>query len=67
MDFSPPGSSVRGISRARVLEWVAIPTSRDFPDPEIKPGPSALQVESLQFAGSDCMTLMTSDVNQKRI
>ena len=25
---SPPGSSVHGISRARILEWVAIPFSR---------------------------------------
>ena len=24
MDCSPPGSSVHGISRARILEWVAI-------------------------------------------
>ena len=24
MDYSPPGSSVRGILQARILEWVAI-------------------------------------------
>ena len=28
MDCSPPGSSVHGISQARVLEWVAISSSR---------------------------------------
>ena len=28
MDCSPPGSSVRGISQARILEWVAIPFFR---------------------------------------
>ena len=28
MDCSPPGSSVRGILQARILEWVAIPSSR---------------------------------------
>ena len=28
MDSSPPGSSVRGILQARILEWVAIPSSR---------------------------------------
>ena len=28
MDFSPPGSSVRGILQARILEWVDIPFSR---------------------------------------
>ena len=28
MDYSPPGSSVYGISQARILEWVAISFSR---------------------------------------
>ena len=28
MDCSPPGSSVHGILRARVLEWAAMPSSR---------------------------------------
>ena len=28
MDCSPPGSSVHGISQARILEWVAISYSR---------------------------------------
>ena len=28
MHYSPPGSSVHGISRARILEWVAISSSR---------------------------------------
>ena len=28
MDCSPPGSSVRGILQARILEWVALPSSR---------------------------------------
>ena len=29
MDYSPPGSSVHGIFQARILEWVAIPYSRE--------------------------------------
>ena len=33
VDSSPPGSSVRGIFQARVLEWVAISFSRGFPWP----------------------------------
>ena len=33
MDCSPPGSSVRGISQARVLEWVAISSSRGSSPP----------------------------------
>ena len=28
MDYSPPGSSVHGIFQARILEWVAISSSR---------------------------------------
>ena len=28
MDYCPPGSSVPGISQARILEWVAIPLCR---------------------------------------
>ena len=27
-DYSPPGSSVHGILQARILEWVAMPSSR---------------------------------------
>ena len=33
MDCSPPGSSVHGISQARILEWVAISFSREFSQP----------------------------------
>ena len=34
-DCSPPGFSVDGILLARILEWVAIPFSRDLPEPGI--------------------------------
>ena len=37
MDCSPPGSPVHGISQARILEWAAMPSSRDLPDPWVKP------------------------------
>ena len=37
MDCSPPGSSVHGISQARILEWVAISSSRGS-NPGIQPG-----------------------------
>ena len=33
MDCSPPGFSVPGILRARMLEWVPFPSPRDRPDP----------------------------------
>ena len=35
--FATPGSSVHGILQARILEWVATPSSRDLPNPGIKP------------------------------
>jgi len=38
MDGSLPGSSVHGILRARILEWVAVSSSRGlFPNPGKKP------------------------------
>ena len=36
-DYRPPGSSVHGIFQARLLEWVAISSFGDLPDPGIKP------------------------------
>ena len=42
VDYSPPGSSVHGISQERILEWVAISFSRDLHDPEIEPTSPAL-------------------------
>ena len=33
MDLSPPGSSVHGISQARILEWFAISFSRGLSQP----------------------------------
>ena len=47
MDYSPPGSSVRGILQVRILEWVAIPFSRRSFQLGIKPGSLELQADSL--------------------
>ena len=33
VDCSPPGSSVHGILQARILEWVAMPSSRGSSQP----------------------------------
>ena len=38
MDCSQPGSSVHGIFQERILEWVAMPSSGNLPDPEVKLG-----------------------------
>ena len=37
MDCSLPGSSLHGILQARILEWVAMSSSRESSDPGIKP------------------------------
>ena len=50
MDRSPPGSSLHGISQARILEWVTISFLRDLPDSEIEPTSPALQVDSLSLS-----------------
>ena len=36
LDRSPPGSSVHGILQARTLEWVAMPSFREFSPPKIE-------------------------------
>ena len=41
----PPGSSVHGILQARILEWVAMPSSRGSSQPRIKP--ASLHVSSV--------------------
>ena len=33
MDYSPPGFCLHGILQARTLEWVAMPVSRESPQP----------------------------------
>ena len=44
--FATPWT-VHGIPQARVLEWVAIPFSRGFPNPGIEPQSPVLQADSL--------------------
>ena len=46
VDCSPPGSSVDGISQAKILEWVAISSSRDPSDLGIELGSPAWQADS---------------------
>ena len=41
-DCSLPGSSVHGISQARILEWVVIPSPGDLPNPGMEPASPAL-------------------------
>ena len=47
MDSSPPGSSVHGISQARILEWVAIPFSRGTSPPRDQSQVSCIAADAL--------------------
>ena len=46
MNCSPPGSSVHGISRARLLSGLPFPSPGYYPDPEIETGFPELQANS---------------------
>ena len=58
MDCSPPGSSVHGLLQARILEWVAMPFSKDLLNPGIEPRSPALQADSFQSEASGKSTLV---------
>ena len=49
MDCGSPGSSVHGVSQARVLEWPCLPPG-DLPDPGIEHASPALQADSLPLS-----------------
>ena len=53
MNCSPPGSSVHRIFQARILEWVAMPSSRESFHPRIEPlclTSPVLQADSLPLS-----------------
>ena len=50
IDGSQPGSPVRGILQARILEWVAMPSSRDLHTQESSLGLLYWQVDSLPLS-----------------
>ena len=46
-DYSPPASSIHGISQVRTLEWLPFPSPGHLHHPGIEPRSPALQVNSL--------------------
>ena len=50
VDCSPPGSSVHGVSQARILELVAISFSRGSSQTRIKPASPALAGRFLTYS-----------------
>ena len=68
MDCSPSGFSVHGISQARILEWVSLPSSGDLPKPGIKSTSLCIwQVDALLllFLGSPLFYLLVLLVNDR--
>ena len=59
MDYSLPGSSVHGIFQARILEWVAFPSSGNISDPGIEPMSPALagRFFTTEPSGKPCLLL----------
>ena len=49
MDSTQQAPLSKGILQARILEWVAMTSSRDLPNPGIKSRSRALQADSLLF------------------
>ena len=60
MDSSPPGSSVYGIIQARILEWVAMPSSRESSQPR-----NRTQVRSPTFQVDSLVTINSFMDNQQ--
>ena len=60
MDCSPPGSSVHGILQARILDWIAIPFSREYCQPRNRTGVSSLKADSLlsESPGKTCLPII---------
>ena len=69
MNCSPPGSSVHGISQARILEWVAIFFSRGYSWQGIKLRSPALQVDSLpsELDGSPSLSTIAQNPHEVQV
>ena len=63
MDYSPLGSSVHSILQATILEWVAMPFSRDLPDPGTEP----VSLTSPALAGGFFTTSATREAEQSSL
>ena len=58
-DCNPEAPLPVGLPRQELLEWVAISSFRDLPDPRIKPASPAWQIHSLSLShlGNPCASL----------
>ena len=69
VDCSPPGSAIPGILQARILEWVATPSSRESPDAGIQSASPELQADSLPVSHREdpVMSVSSSQLHVTRI
>ena len=51
-----------GILQAGIVEWVVIPSPGDLPDPRVKPGPPALQADSLPSESPGTIVTMALEI-----
>ena len=58
IDCSLPRSSVRGILQAKILEWVALSSPGDLPDPGIEPGSPALKAVLIYEGSTNSLVAM---------
>ena len=58
LDCSLPGSSVHGISQARILEWLPYPSPEYVPEPGVKPVSPAWQTDSLLLILTICLSII---------
>ena len=72
MDCSLPGSSVRGILQARILEWVAVPSSRGSSRPGDQTGVFCVSCTAAGFSPSElpgkpyALVLLKSKLREKK-
>ena len=64
MDCSPPGSSVHGSLQARILVWVAMPSSRGSSQPRNRTQVSCVSCTAGGFFTAEPLTSLCSVVNE---
>ena len=64
MGCSPPGSSVRGISQARLLEWLTVSFCRGLPHTEVEPALWRWEADALPLChqGSPCGCVLVAQL-----
>ena len=70
IDCIPPGSSVHGILQARMLEWVAMPSSRgssQLRNQSMSPAAPALRADSLLLSQPESLKVGSSGISIQEV